>query len=121
MRISIDEAIILGLVDIEERLRAENAGIVKQNIEAPKPIERDLHHRLTDRRHGNIPDMSDSFLPGGIDRLDSGLGLGAIAAVHDDEPAFGDEPAGHLLADAGIATCDDRDLILKTHLLISFR
>jgi hypothetical protein len=111
----IDEAVILGFIDVEERLGSEDSCVIEQHVYPSEPIKRHLHSRLGGRRLRNIADMRHRARAESIDFLDGGFSLGGVAAIDDDQAALGDKPARHFLADAGISTCDDRNPFLKTH------
>jgi hypothetical protein len=43
----VEEAVVLKLVDLEERLRREDAGVVEEHVNATKLADRRLHHCIT--------------------------------------------------------------------------
>lgn len=43
----VEEAVVFDLVDLEERLRREDAGVVEQHVDATKLANRRLHHCIT--------------------------------------------------------------------------
>src|SRR5712671_4350158 len=94
------EAIILSLGDVEERLRPEDAGVVEQDVETGEAINRCLHSCFSCRRQDDVPQVSDSALSGRVDFFGSGFGLGGIASDDDDRTAFRDKSSRYLLADA---------------------
>src|SRR5438552_180742 len=48
------ETIVFILGDVEEWLRPEDAGVVEQDVQTAKAIERCLHRCLSGRRQGNV-------------------------------------------------------------------
>ena len=94
------ETIVFILGDVEEWLRPEDAGVVEQDVQTAKAIERCLHRCLSGRRQGNVAHMGDSTLSGRVDLLGCGFSFGGIASDDDDRSTFSDKSGRHFLADA---------------------
>src|SRR5580704_15484828 len=109
------ETIVFIFGDIEEWLRPEDAGVVEQDVQTAKAIERCLYRCFSCRWQGNVACMGDSTLSGRVDLLSCGLSFSGIASDDDDGTAFRDESGRHFLAYARTTPRDDRDLVLKTH------
>jgi hypothetical protein len=43
----VEKAVVFDLVDLEERLRREDAGVVEKHVDATKLANRRLHHCIT--------------------------------------------------------------------------
>src|ERR1700732_4000436 len=76
------------------------AGVVEQDVQTAKAIERCLYRCFSCRRQGNVAHMGDSALSGRVDLLGSGLSFGGIASDDNDRTVFRDESGRHFLADA---------------------
>src|ERR1700737_3785015 len=94
-----EEAVILGLLDLEKRLRREDTSVVEQHVETTESVDRRFHDGFAGRRQSNIASMHDDTLARRVDLARDCLGLGTIAAVDDNRPAFGDDPGRALFAD----------------------
>ena len=110
-----EEAVILGLLDLEKRLRREDTSVVEQHVETTESVDRRFHDGFASRRQSNIASMHDDTLARRVDLARDCLGLGTIAAVDDNRPAFGDEPGRDLFANPRSAPGDEGNLILETH------
>src|ERR1700746_761093 len=116
-----EEAVILGLLDLEKRLRREDTSVVEQHVETTESVDRLCHDGFASRRQSNIASMRDDTLARRVDRARDRLGLGTIAAVDDNRPAFGDEPGRDLSANPRRSPGDEVTLILETHSDFSLR
>jgi hypothetical protein len=65
----VDEAVVFDFGELEERLGAEDAGIVEQDIESPKAFERDLHHVFAGAGERDITDLDDGTLAARVNFL----------------------------------------------------
>src|SRR6202040_3841914 len=110
-----EEAVILGLLDLEKRLRRKDTSIVEQHVETTESVDRRSHDGFAGRRQSNIASMHDDTLARWVDLARDCLGLGTIAAVDDDRPAFGDKAGRDLFANPRSAPGDEGNLILETH------
>ena len=111
----VNEAVVLGLIDVEEGLRREDAGIVEQHIETTETVNRRFYDCFAGRRQGDIAGMHRDTLARRVDLVGSRLGFGDIATVDDDRTAPADEPGRDLFADPGSTSGDDCNLVLETH------
>jgi hypothetical protein len=94
------EPIILSLGDLKEWLWPEDAGVVEQDVETAKAIDRCFHCCFASRRESYVSNVRDSALPRCVDFFSSGLGPGGVAPDDDDRTAFRDKSSRYLLADA---------------------
>src|ERR1700752_1025664 len=109
-----EEAVILGLLDLEKRLRREDTSVVEQHVETTEAVDRRFQDGFAGHRQSNIASMHDNTLARRVDLARDCLGLGTIATVDDDRPAFGHEPGRDLFANPRSAPGDESNLILET-------
>src|SRR2546422_1013564 len=62
--------------------------------------------------------MGHGSLAGTVDLFCGGLSFCRRAAVDYDAAAFGEKSPRHLLADARVSTCDDRNFPFKPHVAL---
>src|SRR6266478_424639 len=62
--------------------------------------------------------MGHGSLAGRVDLFCGGLSFRRVAAVDYDAAAFGEKSPRHLLADARVSTCDDRNFPFKPHVAL---
>src|SRR5262252_11063910 len=110
-----EEAIILGLPDLEKRLRREDTSVVEQHVETTESVDRRFHDGFAGRRQSNIASMHDDTLARRVDLARDCLGLGTIAAVDDDRTVLCHEPGRDLFAYPRSTSGDDGNLVLETH------
>src|SRR5246500_6028903 len=79
-----EEAVILGLLDLEKRLRREDTSVVEQHVETTESVDRRFHGSFADRRQSNISSMDDDTLARRVDLARDRLGPGTLAAVVDN-------------------------------------
>ncbi len=102
--VDVEEARPVGIGDVLERLRLEDAEVVDQDLDAG--VGRD--QRFGGGRGAQVAGEAEDRAAGrGLDARDRGIDRGLGAAVDDDAGAFGGERRRDRVADAGGAAGDE--------------
>ena len=116
-----------------ERLVAQDAGVVDDDVDAPVGVDRGLHDRLAALGRGDRVGVGDGLAARGFDLVDHLLGGAGVAAgavdraaevVHHDERAPRGEQQRVLASEAATGARDDRYLAVETeisHAIGTFR
>ena len=111
--------------EVLERLVAEDAGVVDDDVDAPEGVDCGLHDRRSALGRGDRVGVGDRFAAGGLDLVDHllrrpGVGAGAVdraaEVVDHDQRTAGREQQRVLTAEATTRPRDDRHLAVESEL-----
>ena len=114
LQVDADDAVEIGLVEIEKIARGKNAGVVDQHVDLAVDGQH-RRHEVVDRRLVADVAGDEAHRAEAAQRLDRRRAAVFVDVGDDDARAFFQESSGDRMADAARRAGDDGNLVLEKH------